>query len=636
MSTKSIFGTTTVTPIHEDVTEAKGDLSAHVGNSAIHFTEASIDHNSITNTHQDVSTTAKPSFIGVSVREDNLNEAYVIYDRAAQSGAAGSLHLTNGGAGGAVWFSGQGQSSNNYTIANIGVNESIVCDGTTADTTIKQNLIINGLVSVGSNPATQYILPAARGTNNQILKTDGSGNVTWQADTDTTYDQSLNSSDNVTFNRINMPNGIEIDYGAGFPVLSAGTAFTHLKVSGEGTGRVQLGASSSIIQSPDSSKSVVINNTNTNVNGGLVVDDISNLQGAVTVGAGGTAYTLPVSRGTNNQILKTDASGNVTWQADTDTTYDQSLNSTDNVTFNNMDVSGLVTFNPGVNQYQFPINKGTNGDILKQGPTDNLVFGFRTVTEATDPTANDDFFAGFEENSKWTNHTTDKVFTCVDSTGSNAIWRRIDINDHNDLLNKGTNTHTQIDTHISASVAHGATGAVVGTTNSQILTNKTITSSSNSVRASELGTTGASVVISGSSPPTADKILKATSATAATWQNLPIFISIISSSGYAFASLSSYAFFPWKQSIHGQIKGQGYCIVEVVDMTDRGCYIQVSDRTDSVIYGSITLAQGTADGVFSFTFNKPTSDMRLRFRSDQLGTGGTTQPIIIGTDIAFY
>ena len=47
--------------------------------------------------------------------------------------------------------------------------------------------------------------------------------------------------------------------------------------------------------------------------------------------------------------------------------------------------------------------------------------------------------------------------------------------DHQQISGAGTNTHATIDSHIAATTAHGATGAVVGTTNTQTLTNKTLT-----------------------------------------------------------------------------------------------------------------------------------------------------------------
>lgn len=93
--------------------------------------------------------------------------------------------------------------------------------------------------------------------------------------------------------------------------------------------------------------------------------------------------------------------------------------------------------------------------------------------------------------------------------------------DHNQFTDIGVNTHPQIDAHLAAtSNIHGIAGVLVGTTDTQTLTNKTITDTTNSVRATQLATTGADVILTTAVPPTTGQALIATSATTASWQNI--------------------------------------------------------------------------------------------------------------------
>lgn len=59
--------------------------------------------------------------------------------------------------------------------------------------------------------------------------------------------------------------------------------------------------------------------------------------------------------------------------------------------------------------------------------------------------------------------------------------------DHTKILNKGSNSHSTIDSHIGASAAHGVSGDVVGTSDDQELTTKTIDADSNTISNLEHG-----------------------------------------------------------------------------------------------------------------------------------------------------
>jgi hypothetical protein len=71
---------------------------------------------------------------------------------------------------------------------------------------------------------------------------------------------------------------------------------------------------------------------------------------------------------------------------------------------------------------------------------------------------------------------TDRIAVALDAVTHDVELTLTEANIvHQNLSGAGSNTHGVIDTHLAATVAHGATGAVVGTTNTQTLTNKTLT-----------------------------------------------------------------------------------------------------------------------------------------------------------------
>lgn len=128
------------------------------------------------------------------------------------------------------------------------------------------------------------------------------------------------------------------------------------------------------------------------------------------------------------------------------------------------------------------------------------------------------------------------------------------------------------------------TDTLVSLEATQTLTNKTMTATSNSARASDLATTGANVVIDGAAPPTTGQILTATSATAADWQtpssgsltyNEISAVSTIASSSTTYVVINSMSIVPsagtyfvtFSQSMSTEIKDDLVSIALFVDET---------------------------------------------------------------------
>lgn len=113
------------------------------------------------------------------------------------------------------------------------------------------------------------------------------------------------------------------------------------------------------------------------------------------------------------------------------------------------------------------------------------------LSEQSQPTQDAGFISGtnadplahnwlFNIISKWLTYINELVIDQIDdgSTYGKVKLDSLTSNevDHTKILNKGTNTHSEIDTHIGASTAHGLSSDIVGEDDEQTLTQKTLTS----------------------------------------------------------------------------------------------------------------------------------------------------------------
>ena len=95
------------------------------------------------------------------------------------------------------------------------------------------------------------------------------------------------------------------------------------------------------------------------------------MSGVLTVGSGGTTYSFPTARGTANQILKIDGSGNLTFQDDGGATGPGGA-------------SGNIQFNDGAGGFagDASLNWDTTNDVLELGNAGTIYAGLASNTQS--------------------------------------------------------------------------------------------------------------------------------------------------------------------------------------------------------------------------------------------------------------
>jgi len=158
---------------------------------------------------------------------------------------------------------------------------------------------------------------------------------------------------------------------------------------------------------------------------------------------------------------------------------------TDNLAENSVDTAELVAdsvnftkidWGVGANQVDgtetiyWKISKGAANEL-------NLNHAGLTATRTMTFQDADDVVVGRATTDSLSNKTllSPSIANFINATHNHAILSTGGTVDHGVLSSIGTNTHVQIDSHLSATSAHGVTGSVVGTTGAQTIDGKTFT-----------------------------------------------------------------------------------------------------------------------------------------------------------------
>jgi hypothetical protein len=236
------------------------------------------------------------------------------------------------------------------------------------------------------------------------------------------------------------------------------------------------------------------------------------------------------------------------------------------------------------------------------------------------------------DSSALTNHTGDAT---IHFTQAEIV--------HQNISGAGTNNHNQIDSHIAASsAAHGVSGTIVGTTDTQTLSNKTLTATTNNVVAKGIHSATTIVSVSDATAPTSGQVLTATSSTTATWQDVssssptkrlvasfsPLQISTTNSS-YERVIAFTYA----GSAELGAITE--FCIIAYKDAAPTNYQV----RCVNLSAASVVLFEGTftntTEGIQTITSisNVPTTKSLLEIQVRRVGGGSTTKVYLSGLTV---
>lgn len=188
-----------------------------------------------------------------------------------------------------------------------------------------------------------------------------------------------------------------------------------------------------------------------------------------------------------------------------------------------------------------------------------------------------------------------------------------------------------------------ADDTLVGKATTDTLTNKTILGSTNTVEANGLKTTGAPVYVDTAAPPGVGYVLKATTATTATWQQITAGDTGAKATYHILEnrvkvtnvdpSWKPVAHWTWLDSRYS-LYSNGILIFNCAVTAGRTLSVRLRDVTNNATLGSLLAITSATDGFKTFAVTNPSADAQVELQVFKDLAGGSN-PEISGAILEF-